>query len=150
MPPRARLASSLLLVAGLACVFAGLSAALGFTAGGMIASAAAIVALLYAGAVWFGESGRTDEAVVFGRDLIVSAGPLSGRSVVELFPSAMRGEIAAHCREALDGCAAQFTCAGDPAARAFEVAPIRTPEGAIVYAVLLSGALVRSRAVVLA
>ena len=54
-PPMARrVASAILFVGGVAVIFFGLSSALGFSVTGLVASAAAIAALLYAGAVWFG------------------------------------------------------------------------------------------------
>jgi hypothetical protein len=53
MVPLNRVLSSVLLASGIVLVFAGLSAALGFTAPGMIASIAVIGTLLYTGSVWF-------------------------------------------------------------------------------------------------
>ena len=49
-----RAGSLVLLAGGLVLIFAGVSAALDFSVGGMVATAAAITALLYAGGVWFG------------------------------------------------------------------------------------------------
>ena len=51
-----RLFSSFLMAAGIVLVFYGFNSALGFTMIGMFASFAAIVALLYAGAVLFGSA----------------------------------------------------------------------------------------------
>ena len=135
-----RVGSLVLLGGGVLLVFAGLASALGFSASGMIASAAAIAALLYAGGVWFGGAPRADLSVlVFTPQLTVAAGPLAGRGVADLFPAAARKDIESHCRAALTGQPQRFV-SGE--AHTFEVAPIRTADGAIVYGVLITGAAV--------
>src|SRR5215471_12416734 len=106
MPPTVAMISqrvaSVLLAGGVVLVFAGVASALAFSLPGMIASAAAIAALLYAGAVWFGGSARADASVIlFTPHLTVAAGPLAGRAVADLFPLPMRKEIDAHCRAAI-------------------------------------------------
>ena len=53
MPPLNRLIASILLGIGVVLVFAGFSAALGFTALGVVATLAAIATLMSAGATWF-------------------------------------------------------------------------------------------------
>lgn len=136
-----RAASYVLLAGGLLLVFAGLSSALGFSAGGMLASAAAIVALLYAGGVWFGAASRDDRSVVlFTRALTIASGPLAGRPVRELFPEMPGHEIEARCREALDGHAARFACGADAGPRTFTASPVRVEDGLILYGVLMSDA----------
>ena len=52
MAALSRLASSVLFALGVALVLIGLSAALGFSVAGGVASAAAVASLLYAGGVW--------------------------------------------------------------------------------------------------
>ena len=133
-----RAGSYVLLAGGVFLVFAGLAAALEFSAAGMIASAAAIAALLYAGGVWFGGSTRVDASVLlFTPQLIVAAGPLAGRSVADLFPIPLRKEIDALCHAALRGEATRMA----PAAGAeIEAAPVRAADGTIVYGILISGA----------
>jgi hypothetical protein len=59
-----RVGSTVLLAGGVVLVFAGMSAALGFSISGVLATLAAIAALLYAGGVWFGERRRADPSVV--------------------------------------------------------------------------------------
>jgi hypothetical protein len=138
-----RLATPLLLAAGVVLVFAGLTSALGFSVWGLTASAAAVAALLYAGGVWAGGAPHADPSfVLFTRGLTIAAGPLAGRPVAGLFPDTHRGEIEGRCRQALEGFGSRFTCGSGAGARTFEAAPIRTAEGAVVYGVLLSGALV--------
>ena len=71
---RKNAASSLLMASGVVLTFVGLSSAFGFTPGGMVASVAAIAALLYAGGVWFGRPVATSPAgaatiIVFDRTL---------------------------------------------------------------------------------
>ena len=87
---------------GIMLVFTGLSAALGFTVIGILASVAAIAALLYAGAVWFGEApvtpipaGADETLIVFDRSLRVAAGGAPGVSVLARFPELLRPEIEA-------------------------------------------------------
>jgi hypothetical protein len=132
-----RLGSFVLLAAGVLLVFAGLSGALGFSPSGIVASAAAIAALLYAGGVWFGASPRIDASVVlFTPSLTVAAGPLAGRDLVDLFPIAARKEIALHCRAALAGQSSRFVSG----ASRFEAAPVKSADGLVVYGILISGA----------
>src|SRR5215211_6683037 len=89
-----RIGSYFLLAGGMLLVFVGLTSALGYSASGVVASAAAIAALLYAGGVWFGGSPRADASVLlFTPAIIVAAGPLAGRRVVDLFPIPLRKEI---------------------------------------------------------
>jgi hypothetical protein len=137
-----RIGSTVLLAGGIVLVFGGLSSALGFSASGVVASLAAIAALLYAGGVWFGATPRPDAAaVVFTRTLTLASGALAGRSIGDLFSETDRREIEARCRAALEGHPSRFTCGTGAAARSFEAAPVRGADGAVVYGLLLSGAL---------
>jgi hypothetical protein len=139
---RHRVASSVLLAGGVILVFAGLSAALGFSLAGLIASAAAIAALLYAGGVWFGAPARADATLVlFTPALAVANGPLAGRALGELFPDRMRSELDAHCRAAFAGLPSSFTCGTGSDRVSFSVTPVRDAAGAVTYGLLLSGAL---------
>ena len=49
-----RMLSNVLFLGGLALVFVGITSAIGVSVAGVLATAAAVAALLYAGAVWFG------------------------------------------------------------------------------------------------
>ena len=139
-----RIGSYVLLAGGVFLVFAGLAAALEFSASGMIASAAAIAALLYAGGVWFGGAPRVDASVVlFTPQLTVAVGPLAGRSVADLFPIPLRKEIDALCQAALRGEARRIA---PDAGAAIEAAPVRAADGAIVYGILISGAAMPAQA----
>lgn len=124
--------------AGIVLVFAGLSSALGFSVAGMTASGAAIAALLYAGGVWFGAAPPPPDpdVVVFTRGLIVASGPSAGRPIGELFPGASRAVVEKHCQLVLEGHAVRFTVSSGTAVT---VSPVRSPEGAIVCGLLLSG-----------
>jgi hypothetical protein len=135
---RHRSGSLVALAAGLVLVFAGLTSALGFSITGMIASGAAIAALLYAGGVWFGEpaSRSASDVVLFTRDLLVASGSALGRPIGELFPESSRETVERHCRLVLEGRAAKFLVAPG---QLVTVSPVRSPEGAVVGAVLLSG-----------
>lgn len=142
--PSHRVGSSVLLAGGVVLVFAGLASALAFSLTGMIASAAAIAALLYAGAVWFGAPARIDASVIlFTPQLTVAAGPLTGRAVLDLFPAPLRREIDAQCRAALAGQASRFSPADG---KTFDVAPVRAADGVIVYGILIGGAVTPARA----
>jgi hypothetical protein len=110
----------------------------------MIASAAAIAALLYAGAVGFGGAPGADPTVVlFTPQLTVAAGPLAGRAVPDLFPLALRNEIDALCRAALAGQSSRFSPA---AGETFETAPVRGADGLVVYGILIAGDATTERA----
>lgn len=141
-----RLASSLLLATGIVLVFAGLSAALGFTAGGLIASVAAIATLLYAGAVWFGPTppalapSGAETVVVFDRSLHIVAGATPGAPLLHQFPAALRDTVEAHCRAALAGEHGHFGCEIGGRRLTFDVAPIQMMGGAVLYGVLITGA----------
>jgi len=138
-----RVGSIVLVTGGVALVFAGLASGLGYSPGGVIASGAAIVALLYAGGVWFGGASQADRSVLlFTRALAVASGPLAGRAVADLFASGMRAGIEEGCRKALLGEPSRFTCGS----QVFTASPVRSPEGAIVYGVLLSGTAARADA----
>lgn len=143
------LVSSTLLVAGVVLVFAGLATALGFTIGGTIASLAAIVTLLYAGAVWFGQAttspGRSGPAglvIVFDRALSVVCGAGRGTPLVLQFPEILRADIELHCVAALAGQSTRFTCDDGVSRLGFDAAPVRVQDGSIVYGILLSAAVV--------
>jgi hypothetical protein len=139
-----RIASFVLLAGGVLLVFAGLTAALGFSTSGVIASAAAIAALLYAGGVWFGASANTDASVVlFTPQLTIAAGPFTGRAVVDLYPEPMRREIDERCRAAFAGQSVRFSPAPG---RTFEAAPVKSADGAIVYGILIAGSATPERA----
>ena len=132
-----RVGSFVLLAGGVVLVFAGLSSALGFSPIGMMASVAAIVALLYAGGIWLGTNpaAADSQVILFTRRLEAASGAAVGRSIVDQFPKETRASIEEQCRAALDGRSARFTCGG----RGYAVSPVRSPEGAIVYGLLLSG-----------
>lgn len=138
-------ASSVLLAGGVVLTFAGLSSALGFTPSGMLASAAVIAVLLYAGGVWLGRSpapaiGGTATIVVFDRALRVASGPGAGSPVSAAFPHSIRSDIERHCLAALEGEPSHFVCEHGPARFAFDVAPVRNIAGVVLFGVLMTGA----------
>jgi len=138
-----RVASVVLLAGGVVLVFAGLASALGYSLSGMIASSAAILALLYAGGVWFGGTAPGDRSVLlFTQTLTVASGPFAGRPVANLFVETGRAGIEDGCRRALAGEASRFSCGSKP----FVASPVRSAEGLILYGVLLSGAAAGSEA----
>lgn len=130
------------LAGGVILVFFGLSTAVGFSAGGVFASAAAIAALMYSGAVWFGAPppsschGR-DRVYVFDRSLREVCGPRRGQPVSAAFPIADRATLEGECWAALAGEGARFTCGAGPSKSQFDVLPVRTIDGAISYGILI-------------
>ncbi len=138
-----RFASSLLLAVGLVLVFGGLSNSLGFSVGGMAASLAAIAALLYSGAVWFGAPppvafpAGADTVVVFDHRLRVAAGAGQGTSLLTLFPDPIHAKIAEHCHVALRGEHTHFLCEHGGHRLAFDASPVPSATGAVHYGVLV-------------
>jgi len=145
MNPAKRALSSVLLAGGIVLVFFGLSTALGFTAGGMIASVAAIAALLYAGGTWFGASPAqlttpgADTVIVFDRLLRVAAGPATGAALLAQFPSPIRPELEMRCQIALAGERTHFSCEHNGARISFDISPVQTVSGVVLYGVVVAG-----------
>ena len=140
------LISSTLLVVGVGLVLLGFNRALDSTAGGLLASIAAVAALLYAGAVWLGPrlpprrgmGSSLPELVVFDRRGIVVSGPGLGGPVSALFPEASRGEIDRRAVAAIAGATARFTCAYENRTMLFDAVPVRSTDGTVLYGILLS------------
>jgi hypothetical protein len=138
--------SSLLLATGLVLVFAGISHALGYSVPGMIASIAVIAALLYAGGAWFGTPpgipapAGAATVLVFDRELRIVAGPSTGAPLTRQFPRALRPELETRCRAALRGESSQFTCEVDGRRLVFDVGPVASASGDVLYGVLMTGA----------
>lgn len=127
-----RLASSLLLAGGIVLVFAGLSAALGFTPLGMLASVGAIAALLYAGATWFAEPARlppVSNVLVFDHTLTLT----SGQPLLARFAEAEHAELRARCASALAGERVSATIDG----RGYDITPIVSGEGVVLFGALI-------------
>jgi hypothetical protein len=143
MPAARRIVSALMLICGIVLVFTGLSAALGFTFAGVLASVAAIAALLYAGASWFGSAPLSlapagGTLIVFDRSLRVAAGAAPGISILLQFPERLRPDIETRCRAALRGEHSHFDCDHAGARISFDVAPVQV-HGVVLYGVLISG-----------
>lgn len=124
--------SSLLLAAGIALVFTGLNAALGFTTVGLLASTMAVASLLYAGALWFGGRQRGRGALLFDRALK----PISGGDLLAELPEAIREQVRAHARLALAGERVRFVADR----RMFLATPVLSETGDVLYALLVEGA----------
>ena len=145
-----RAASSVLLASGIVFVFSGLSAALGFTTAGMLASIAAIAALLYAGGTWFGgapasfsPAGGAETVIVFDRSLRIAAGATPGTPLLSRFPEPLRPEIEKACRLALSGEHTHFDCEHAGARVHFDISPVQSITGMVLYGVLITGSGVR-------
>jgi hypothetical protein len=140
-----RAVSSLLLASGIVLMFAGLSTALGFTPAGMLASVAAIAALLYAGGVWFGGSSAqlsapgADTVLVFDRLLHVVAGSAAGESLLSQFPAPIRPELEMRCRLALRGEHTHFSCEHAGARLSFDISPVHSVGGIVLYGIVVAG-----------
>src|SRR6266545_2643411 len=138
MPLVKRALSSVLLACGIVLVFAGLSTALGFTPAGLLASVAAIAALLYAGGVWFGgappqlTTPGADTVIVFDRLLHVVTGPATGGALLSQFPAPIRPELEMRCRLALRGEHTHFSCEHAGARIAFDISPVQSINGIVI------------------
>jgi len=145
MTPFKRALSSVLLAAGIVTILVGLIAALGFTTGGIVTSVALVAALLYAGGLWFGGSTEriaapgADLVIVFDRSLKITAGPAPGSSVMMQFPEPLRPEVEMRCRLALRGEHTHFECEHAGARLAFDIGPVQSIQGVVMYGVLISG-----------
>jgi CheY-like chemotaxis protein len=91
-------AASVLLIAGILLVFAGLVSAVGFTPIGVLGSVAAIAGLLHAGGVWFGAAvpASTAAALMFDHRLDFT----TGAPLLSQFPADIPAEIRMHCLSA--------------------------------------------------
>jgi hypothetical protein len=140
-----RALSSLLLAGGIVAILAGLISAFGVTVNGVVASIALVAALLYAGSLWFGGASTTiaapgaDVVIVFDRLLTITAGPNPGSSVMVHFPEPLRSEIEMRCRLALRGEHTHFECEHAGARIAFDISPVQSIHGLVMYGVLISG-----------
>ena len=142
------LLSTALMMSGVALVLFGFKTALGSTVSGVIASVAAIVALLYAGAVWFGagaprpgpdlSASWSSPLIVFDRDGRIVSGAEKGRPVASLFPEVIRPEIEQRSTAALAGTSVRFACLYNGQAILLDALPVRSADGTIVYGILLS------------
>jgi hypothetical protein len=142
------LLSTTLMMSGVALVLFGFKTALGSTVSGVIASVAAIVGLLYAGAVWFGagaprprpdlSASWSSPLIVFDRDGRIVSGAEKGRPVASLFPEVIRPEIEQRSTAALAGTSVRFACLYNGQAILLDALPVRSADGTIVYGILLS------------
>ena len=144
MKLRKNAASSLLMASGVVLTFVGLSSALGFTPGGMLASVAAIAALLYAGGIWFGRPVPTSPAgaatiIVFDRTLRIVTRRVVRIPCVGVVPRSLRAEIETHCEAALRGEPSHFVCEHEQDRFVFDVAPVQNIAGVVLLGVLISG-----------
>ena len=139
-----RVLSSLMLGAGVVLMFAGLSSALGFSPGAMLASAAAIATLLYAGATWFTPPAPTVSSdhgaqplLIFNRAGRIVSGPAAGETLASQFPERVRGEIERRSTAALTGTGVRFLCFVDDRPVMFDALPVRNIDGAVEYGILV-------------
>lgn len=126
--------SSLLLAAGIILVFTGVGAALGFTPLGLLASATAVVSLLYAGAMWSRRS-----APSHGRGIILfdpHLEPVAGGEVLATFADATRRELRTQARAALAGERVRF----EHGQRTFLATPVVSETGGVLYALVVENA----------
>ena len=142
MPEPRRLVAFLLFASGVGLVCAGLTTALGPSPSAILASVAAIVSLLYAGATWFGAAPPPDDRpgarlIVFDREGRVVSGGEIGTPVARRFPEMLQPEIERRCSAALAGVAARFPCVQNGRMVLFEAVPVRAADQSILYGMLL-------------
>jgi hypothetical protein len=139
-----RALSSVLLACGIVLVLTGLSTGLGFTPAGMLASVVAIATLLYAG-IWLGgarpqlRTPGADTVIVFDRLLQVVAGPATGASLLAQFPASIRPELEMRCRMALRGEHTHFSCEHAGSRISFDISPVQSINGLVLYGILITG-----------
>ena len=108
MPRFKQLLSIALLVAGVVLVFAGLTRSVGFSLAGIAASLAAVVALLYSGAVFFGtypvpHTITPDTIFVFDRTFRLVAGVHKGLPIRAVLPAGLPGDLDERCTAVFAG-----------------------------------------------
>jgi hypothetical protein len=138
-----RVVSAVLLGLGVLLVFLGMSSALRFTPGGLVASVATIAALLYAGAMWFAPLPRPAAMtaampIVFDRNRLMVTGPAPGQTVAAGFSEDVRAELEQRCTAALNGVPGRFVAVYRGRTTSFEVVPERSADGVVVYGMLVS------------
>jgi len=144
MPRMRRLLSAALFAAGVLLVLGGLVVAQAFTLGGTLASIAAVVALLYAGAVWLRESPRvapldsTRVPILFDRDARALTGSTIGQPIAATFPDMLRPEIERRCAAALAGASERFFYLHNGHSVIFDALPVRDGDGIVVYGLLIA------------
>jgi hypothetical protein len=140
-----RVLSFVLLACGIVLVCAGLGTTLGFTPAGVAVNVAAIAALLYAGGMWFGGASPqlaapgADVVMVFNRLLQVVSGPANGTSLLAQFPAPIRPELEMRCRMALRGEHTQFSCEHAGARIYFDISPVQSVAGVVLYGIVIAG-----------
>ena len=140
-----RALSLVLLACGIVLVCAGLGTTIGFTPAGMAASVVAIAALLYAGGLWLGGASPqlttpgADTVMVFNRLLQVVSGPAAGTSLLAQFPAPIRPELEMRCRMALRGEHTHFSCEHAGARIAFDISPVQSVAGVVLYGIVIAG-----------
>jgi hypothetical protein len=138
-----RLVSAVLLGLGVLLVFLGMSSALEFTPGGLVASVAAIAALLYAGASWFAPQPppaalAATLPIVFDRNCLIVTGPAPGQPVAAQFGDDVRAELEQRCIAALNGVPGRLVAAHRGRTTTFEVVPVRSADSVVVYGMLVT------------
>ena len=108
-------------------------------------SAVAIAALFYVGGAWFGGApaplvpAGSETVIVFDRSLRVAAGAAPGTPLLSRFPEPLRPEIEMRCRLALKGEHTHFDCEHAGARFSFDIAPVPSIHGMVLYGVLITG-----------
>jgi hypothetical protein len=139
-----RVLSSVLVAAGIVLVLAGLTSALGSGVTGLVASAALVSALLYAGGTWFAPPPPTAAAsmlVLFDRSGRVVAGSRTGEPLGAYFSPRLGAEIDRHVSTVFAGASVHFV--PDPrSATPLVMVPVRATDGTIPLAILTTAAAV--------
>ena len=142
MPRFKQLLSIALLVAGVVLVFAGLTRSVGFSLAGIAASLAAVVALLYSGAVFFGtypvpHTITPDTIFVFDRTFRLVAGVHKGLPIRAVLPAGLPGDLDARCTAVFAGKSERFEYAGSSRPMQAHLVPVRDANGAVQFGMLM-------------
>jgi hypothetical protein len=77
--------------------------------------------------------------IVFDRLLHVVAGPATGASLLSQFPAPLRPELEMRCRLALRGEHTHFSCEHAGARVSFDISPVHSVSGVVLYGIVVAG-----------
>jgi hypothetical protein len=144
MPRLKQVVSTVLLASGVMLVFAGVTRSVGFSPLGIAASLAAVVALLYSGAVFFGSpppsTDSSDTVFVFDRTFRLVSGPHRGLPIRAVLPALASADLESRCAAVLDGSSERLSFALGSRRMQIDAVPVRDASGTILYGMLILSA----------
>jgi hypothetical protein len=131
-----------LLVAGVTLVFVGVTRSVGFSLAGIIASLAAVVALLYSGAVFFGASlaphtEKRDTIFVFDRTIRLVGGAHQGMPIRAVLRGIAEGDLESRCSAVFSGKTDRFAYTAATPPMHVDIVPVRDVDGVVVLGMVI-------------